>query len=102
MLLVLCSVSAYSVYAHENNVPSCLSQKWLCGKSCPWAHEVRLHIAGTSEPKITTLCIRGKIYIYIYKNNKNIIYIFIPSKMLTFSDVTILQHLSKLRLMSVG
>ena len=86
------------MYAHESNVASCLSQKWLCGKSCPWAHEVQLHIAGTNEPKIATLCIRGNIYIYIYIN----IYIFIPSKMLTFSDVTILQHLSKLRLMSIG
>ena len=23
---------------------------WLCGNSCTWAHDVRLHIAGTNEP----------------------------------------------------
>ena len=37
---------------HENNVvPSRLSPQWLCGNSCTWAHDVRLHIAGTNEPK---------------------------------------------------
>ena len=25
---------------------------WLCGNSCTWAHNVRLHIAGTNEPKV--------------------------------------------------
>ena len=48
------------------------------------------------------LYVSGEKNIYIYIYNINIIYIFIPSKMLTFSDVTILQHISKLRLMSVG
>ena len=33
------------------NVPSWLSPQWLYGNSCPWAHDVRLHIAGTNEPK---------------------------------------------------
>ena len=36
---------------HENNVPSRLSPQWLCGNSCTWAHDARLHIAGTNEPK---------------------------------------------------
>ena len=35
----------------ENNVPSRLSQQWLCGISCISAHDVRLYIAGTNEPK---------------------------------------------------
>ena len=43
------SYISYICY-HENNVPSQLSQ-WLCGKSCTWAHDVRLYIY---------------IYIYIY------------------------------------
>ena len=28
-----------------------VSPQWLCGNSCTWAHDVRLHIAGTNEPK---------------------------------------------------
>ena len=36
---------------NENNVPSRLSPQWLCGNSCTWAHDVRLHIAGTNELK---------------------------------------------------
>ena len=36
---------------HENNVPSRLSPQWVCGNSCTWAHDVRLHIAGNNEPK---------------------------------------------------
>ena len=36
---------------HENNVPSRLSPRWLYGNSWTWAHDVRLHIAGTNEPK---------------------------------------------------
>ena len=31
--------------------PPRLSPQWLYGNSCTWAHDVRLHIAGTSEPK---------------------------------------------------
>ena len=36
---------------HENNVPSRLSPQWLCGNQCTWAHDVRLHIAGTNKSK---------------------------------------------------
>ena len=36
---------------HEKNVPSLLSPQWLCGNSCTWEHDVRLHISGTNEPK---------------------------------------------------
>ena len=36
---------------HENNVLSRSSPQWLCANSCTWAHVVRLHIAGTNEPK---------------------------------------------------
>ena len=25
--------------------------QWLCGSSCTWAHDVRLHITGTNGPK---------------------------------------------------
>ena len=36
---------------HENNAPSQLSPQWLCGNSCTGAHDVRLHTAGTNEPR---------------------------------------------------
>ena len=36
---------------HENNVLSRLSPQWVCGNSCTWTHDVRLHIAGTNELK---------------------------------------------------
>ena len=43
------------IYIHiynRNNVLSQLSpQSWLCGNSCTWAHDERLHIPGTIEPK---------------------------------------------------
>ena len=43
------------IYIHiynRNNVLSQLSpQLWLCGNSCTWAHDERLHIPGTIEPK---------------------------------------------------
>ena len=35
---------------HENNVTSLLSSQWLCGNSCTWTHDVRLHIAGNIQP----------------------------------------------------
>ena len=43
----------YNIYIcyHENNVPSHLSPQWPRVNSCTWAHDVRLHIAGTNEPK---------------------------------------------------
>ena len=28
-------------------MPCRLSPQWICGNSCPWAHDVQLHIAGT-------------------------------------------------------
>ena len=36
-------------------MPSRLLQirQWPNGNSCTWAHDVRLHIAGTNEPKST-------------------------------------------------
>ena len=36
---------------HEKNVSSRLSPQWLCSNSFTWAHDVRLHIAGTNKPK---------------------------------------------------
>ena len=43
------------IYIHiynRNNVLSQLSpQSWLCGNSCTWAHDERLHMPGTIEPK---------------------------------------------------
>ena len=44
---------------HENNVLSRLSPQWLCGNSCIWAHDARLHIAGTNEPKSTQQAKQG-------------------------------------------
>ena len=44
----------YVIMNHENNVLSQLSPQWFDGNSCTWAHDahdVRLHIAGTNEPK---------------------------------------------------
>ena len=32
-------------------VPFWLSPQWLCGNSCTWAHDVRLHIAGTHKQR---------------------------------------------------
>ena len=40
------------------NVPSRLLIQWLCGNSCTWALDVRLHITGTNELKrSTSLCL---------------------------------------------
>ena len=36
---------------HEYDVSSQLSPQLLCGDSCTWAHDVRLHIACTNKPK---------------------------------------------------
>ena len=36
---------------YENNVPSQLSQQWLCGNSGTWVHDVRLHVVGSNELK---------------------------------------------------
>ena len=32
-------------------MPYQLSRQWLCSNSCTLEHDVRLHIAGTNEPK---------------------------------------------------
>ena len=47
------------IYVHicvvkkPDNVPSLSLSicQWPYGNSCTWAHDVELHIAGTSEPK---------------------------------------------------
>ena len=39
-----------------------LSPQWLCGNSCIWAHDVRLHIAGTNEPKSVQQAKQGAKY----------------------------------------
>ena len=44
-------MSVIHICYHESNVSSRLSPQWLCGNSCTWVHTVRLHIAGTNEPK---------------------------------------------------
>ena len=66
---------------HENIVLSRLLPQQLCGNSCTWEHEVRLHIAGTSEYiyiyiyimyiYIYNVYIYIYIYIYIYKHSKS-------------------------------
>ena len=44
-------MSVIYICYHEDNVPSRLSPRSLCGNWCTWAHNVRLHIADTIEPK---------------------------------------------------
>ena len=39
------------MWNHQNNVPFQLSPPGPWANSCPWAHDVRLHIVGTNEPK---------------------------------------------------
>ena len=43
----------YDVVKQTDNVPSRLLpfHQWPHGNSCSWTHDVRLHIAGTNEPK---------------------------------------------------
>ena len=38
----------YYIHIDTHDVPSQLSPQWLHGKSCTWAHDVWLHIAGTN------------------------------------------------------
>ena len=45
------SGNASRICSYENNVPSWLLSQWLCGNSSTWAHDARLHIARTNEPK---------------------------------------------------
>ena len=43
-----------------------LSPQWLCSNSCTWAHDVRLHIAGTDEPqRVLNKQSKESDYIYI-------------------------------------
>ena len=44
-------MSVIYICYHEDNVPSRLSPRSLCDNWCTWAHNVRLHIADTIEPK---------------------------------------------------
>ena len=46
---------------HENNVPCRLSAQWLCGNSCTWAHDVRLHIAGTTYITLLALLVEHSL-----------------------------------------
>ena len=39
-------------FNHEKVVPSRLLQEWLYGNSCTYAHDLRLYIVDTNEPKI--------------------------------------------------
>ena len=60
------------IYNHKNNVPSRLSQQWLCGNSCTWY--LMYNIATVHHvPKCLSYhrddCIY--IYIYIYKFDSN-------------------------------
>ena len=41
----------YILYILYIYISSRLSPQWLCGNLCTWAHDIRLHIAGTNEPK---------------------------------------------------
>ena len=47
-------------------MPSWLSPQWLCGNSCTWVHDVRLHIPGTSEPKSAQQAKQGTWYKWSY------------------------------------
>ena len=47
------------MYTDKSNALSYLLPKWLCCNSCTWAHGVRLPIAGTNEPTMTTFDIRA-------------------------------------------
>ena len=49
---------------HENNVPSRLSPQWLCGNSCTWAHDVRLHIASITVTLFVLLVEHSLVYWY--------------------------------------
>ena len=52
-----CKMSVIYIYIYvvkkTDSVPSQLLpfRQWPHGYSCTWAHDVRLHIAGTNEPK---------------------------------------------------
>ena len=56
------------VVKKTDNVPSQLLpiRQWPHGNSCTWAHDVRLHIAGTNEPKSAQQVKQGYMRLYIY------------------------------------
>ena len=43
------------------NVPFWLSSHLLCGNSCTWPHDVRLHIRGTNETKSAEQAKQGSV-----------------------------------------
>ena len=45
-------VASNTYISWKDNVAPRLSPRWLCGNSCTWAHDVRLHITGTNETYI--------------------------------------------------
>ena len=47
---------------HESNVPSLVSPQWLCGNSCTWAHDSRIHTASTNETKNAQQAMEGAYY----------------------------------------
>ena len=42
--------------------PPSYHKQWLCDNSCTWAHDARLHIAGTNEPKSAHQAKQGAQY----------------------------------------
>ena len=50
-------MSVIYICNHENNVPSRLSPQWLCGNSCTWVDDVRLHIGSLMTTYITLLAL---------------------------------------------
>ena len=57
----MCVCVCVCVCYHENNVRSWLSKQWLCGNSCTWAYDVRLHVAGTNETKSAQQAKQGDV-----------------------------------------
>ena len=51
MYIYICICIYIYICNQEKDVPFRLSRQWLCGNSCTWPHDVRLHIAYTNEPK---------------------------------------------------
>ena len=56
------------MYIYIYNVPSrlLLILRWLHGNSCSWARDIRLHIAGTNEPKSTQKVKQKSITLILY------------------------------------
>ena len=70
-------------------MPTRLSAQWLCGNSCTWAHNLRLHIADAIEPKSAQQVKQGAyisiLYIYIY--------IYIINACMTSKNDKVMHHL---------